>query len=148
VLVLLSVPAATADRAEVTLSIWAVQAVREGHNTIEMDPALVPVRDELRGLPYDTFRSLLITEKGCPRDADASLRLTDRYTLVTKFIEEMNDGRLRIELCILMPPPPEYSSQEPVVVLTTVLKLSPGKQVKLGGMKLEVGDLIVVLAAR
>lgn len=148
VLVLLFTPAATADRAEVTLSIWAVQAVREGRNTIEMDPALAPVREELRGLPFDTYRSLLITEKRCPNDAKETLRLTGRYTLVTEFIEEMDDGRLRIDLCIIMSPPPEFSGKDPVIVLSTVLKLSPGKQVKLGGMKLEVGEMIVVLAAR
>ena len=149
VLLLLLAPAASAtDRAEVTLSIWAVQAVREGRDTVEVDPALDPVRNELRGLPYDTYRSLLNTNQRCPRDAKVALPLTGRYTLLIKFLEEMDDGRLRIELSIEMPPPPEMNRAEPVVVLSTILKLSPEKQVKLGGMKLEQGDLIVVLAAR
>lgn len=147
-LVLLLVPAAPAQqRDEVTLSVWVVQATREGRNTVEVDPALAPVRNELRGLPFDTYRSLLVTEKRCPRDAESTLQLTARYTLKTTFIEEMEDGRLRMELCIEMPPPPHLEREKPVIVLSTVLKLSPQKQVKLGGMKLEVGEMIVVLAA-
>ncbi len=131
----------------VPLAVWAVQATDENREEPKVDPALSPVRDALRGLPFDTFQNLMHTRRDCPVGTKTEVRIDKRYTLVLKPLEHKEDGRVRLDVCVLMQPPPKDGKKpEPIAALSTVLVLSPEQEVKLGGLKLDEGELVLILA--
>jgi hypothetical protein len=129
------------------LSVWAARATQEAREGVHVDPALEPIRQSLRGLPFNTYRSLLTARPACPMGEETRLRVTAHYTLVVKPLERKDGGRLCLEVRIEMPPHPDSGRTEPVAALSTVVNLSPNRQIKLGGLKLEEGELVLVLAA-
>lgn len=72
--------AAQDDPPPVTLAVWAVHATHEGREDPKVDSALGPVRDALRDLPFDTFRSFMHTRRDCPVDTKTKIRVSERFT--------------------------------------------------------------------
>ncbi|MFP4499917.1 MAG: hypothetical protein ACLFTT_02860 [Candidatus Hydrogenedentota bacterium] len=136
------------DPPPVTLAVWAVHATNEGREEPNVDSALVSVREALRGLPFDTFHNLMHTRRDCPVNTETKVRIDKRYTLVVQPLDHQKNGRARLDVCVLMQRPPKDGKKtKPVAALSTVLVLSPDKEVTLGGLKLDDGELVLILAA-
>lgn len=145
--VLLPLPAQTADAAApVVLSVWAARATQESREEVHLDAALEPIRASLRGLPFNTYRSLVTARPSCPMGEETRLAITAHYTLAVKPVSRTDGGRLCLEVRVEMPPHPDSKRAEPVAALSTVVNLSPNRQIKLGGLRLEEGELVLVLA--
>lgn len=128
----------------ITVSLVAVQATNEGRRTKFVAPELIAVRQAVIGLDYDTFHQVKARRLRIAYGKESKFEITDRYTLYVRPISKSPDGRVRLNARITM-----TSKKEPktaVNALDTTLIMAPGKHLNLGGLRLEVGELIVVLS--
>ena len=137
---------AAAPNDAVVVSFWAVQATHEGQNPKHFDPGLEAIQGAVADLPFDTYRKVQAAEKKLAFGSENRLALDARYTLVLKPIAKEPDGRIRMDIRVEMAP--QNPQDKPVTALSTRMALSPGKQTKLGGFKLDRGELVIVLSAR
>lgn len=129
----------------ITISVVAVQATKEGNRPKHFDREITPYRKSLVKLSYDTFRKLKIVEKPAPFGKAAKITINEQYTLYLTPIERQKDGRVRVKARITMKRKPNGKTLD---ALKTTLSLPSGKPLNLGGMKLEKGDLIIVLTVK
>ena len=130
--------------ARVQVNMVAVQALNEGRETQYFDPALLGIRQSIQGLDYDTFREVRTTNQSLKYDKETKITINERYTLCLKPVKKDDHGRIRVQARIEMAPRREGDAAINALSDTTLLMM-PGKKLNLGGLKLEKGDLIVVL---
>jgi hypothetical protein len=110
-------------------------------------PGLENVQRALEGLSYKTFRRIDGFERSAKYQSESAIRLNDRYTLFVRPMSKDDQDRVRMNVRIEMAP--RKRGDAPIdVVSDTSVALVPGKQVNLGGLKLDEGELIVVLWVR
>ena len=129
----------------VTVSVVSVQATKEGNRPKHFDRELTPYKKSLVKLSYDTFRKLNIDSKSAPFGKVAKIPINDQYTLHLTPVERQKDGRVRVKARITMKKKPNGKT---VDALKTTLSLPQGKPLNIGGMKLEKGNLIIVLSVK
>lgn len=136
---LLALPAAALDA---EISFWAVQATKEGHAEKVFGHGLEPVESKLADLPHDTFSLLVDGGLGANFGSKAEAVITPQYKLRIEPLDE-EAGRVRMRLVV------EYEKEPGKIInaVDTRIVLTPGKQVRLGGLKLEVGDLVIIFSA-
>ncbi len=127
-----------------SFGVWAMEATREGVLPAKVDPALESVREALAGLPHDTFRALFTGTVTAASGREKRTALTPEYTLLLSPGQPDKDGRLRLRVCL------ELKTADGAVkkALDSSLLLAPGKKARLGGPRLEKGDLVVVIEWR
>lgn len=137
---LAALPAAALDA---EISYWAVQATREGHPDKVYGHGLDPVTSQLADLPHDTFSLIVDGGLGANFGSKAEAVITPQYKLRIEPVDEEN-GRVRIRLVV------EYEKEPGKLInaVDTRIVLTPGKQVRLGGLKLDEGDLVIIFSAR
>lgn len=128
----------------VSFSLWAVQASSEGREEKRFDAELAPVRGFLSDLPFDTYRALETTRLHIPYGNESHTYLTGKYKLIVRPISKQDDGRIRVNVCVEIPP--KDPKKTPVKAINTRLLLARDQKVKLGGLQLEEGELVIVLA--
>lgn len=128
----------------VTVSMVAVQATHEGRAKKFVAPELKKVRNAVIGLDYDTFNRVREQRKPVPYGQESEFAINARYTLYVTPLSRAPDGRIRIKARIVMHP--RTAGRESIDALNTTLIMVPGKHLNLGGMKLDVGELIVVMS--
>lgn len=107
-------------------------------------PGLKEVRRALAGLDYKAFRRINRVEKSVKYLSEARVELNDRYAMYVKPMSRDERGRVRLNVRVEMAP--KKKGEKPInVVSNTTIALVPGKQANVGGMRLEEGELIVVL---
>ena len=127
----------------VTISVVAVQATTEGNRPKHFDRSIAHCKKSLVKLSYDTFRELKIVSRAIPFVKKTRIPINDQYTLYLTPIQRQPDGRVRVKATITMKKKPDGKT---VNALETTLSLPPGNPLNLGGMKLEKGDLVIVLS--
>jgi hypothetical protein len=127
----------------VTLSVTAVRATTEGNRPKHFDQSVAPCRKSLVNLRYDTFRKLKVVTEAATFGKKTRIPLNDQYTLYLTPLERQKDGRVRVKATISMKKGPD---DKVVNALETTLALPPGNPLNLGGMKLDKGDLVIVLS--
>ena len=137
---------ASAAAESVSLSMWAVQATQESRENPFYEPGLEAIKEAVSGLPFNTYRKIQTTRQAAPFNEKTRFSINDRYTLLVTPLSKDEDGRIRVELCVLM------ASKDPekdtVKALESRLVVPPDKNVNLHGFKLEEGELVIVLAAK
>lgn len=128
------------------LAVWAVQATVESRDDLKFGAGLDEIRGELSGLQFNTFKLLTAGRFAAPFGQETRTALHPRYSLVATPVSREEDGRIRIDLRVEMPP--RAPGGKPVVAVQTRVMMAPGTRVKLGGLRLEEGDLVVVLETR
>ncbi len=146
ILIALAGGLAADDRTDTTvsLSMWAIQASSEGRETKFFDAAVAPIRGSLSDLPFDTYRTLETRRLHIPYGNESQTYLTDNYKLIVRPISKEEDGRIRLNLCVEIPP--KDPRRTPVKAIDTRLLLAPNQKIKVGGLQLEQGELVIVLA--
>ena len=127
------------------LSVWSIQARLEGRDTRYYGPGLEPVLNELASLHFNSFYLLSSGQFPAPFGAETRTSMHPWYTLVTSPVSREADGRIRLDVRVEMAP--KEPGGKPVVAVSTRVLLAPGGRVKLGGMRIEEGELVVVLQA-
>lgn len=136
---LLALPAAALDA---EISFWAVQATKQGQTEKVYGHGLEPVVSKLADLPHDTFSLLVDGGLGANFGSKAEAVITPQYKLRIEPLDE-EAGRVRMRLVV------EYEKEPGKIInaVDTRIVLTPGKQVRLGGLKLESGDLVIIFSA-
>ncbi len=128
---------------EVSISVVAVQARNEGGATKTFGPGLEDVKTAIEGLDFDSFTKVKGVTVTAKSDEDTRVAINDTYALVLKYVSRAKDGRVKVEARIELVP--KKAGAAPVTALRTELTMAPGKHVNLGGLRLDEGELILVL---
>ncbi len=129
----------------VNIAMAAVEARRENRTQRYFDPGLEQVRDALDDLDYDAFYKIQSAELPCPYGEEQKVYINERYTLYLTPVSVREDGRIRLRARITMQ---SRDKKREVNALDTTLLIAPGTHLNLGGMRLEEGELIVVISAK
>jgi len=129
----------------VNVSMWAVKATQEGRQTKYFDPGLESIQGAVGDLPFDTYRKVQTAQRVVRYNEEGRFPIDAKYTLFVKPQAKESDGRIRIEVRIEMAP--KTPEGKPVKALSSELVVQPGEKVKFGGLKLEDGTLVVLMAA-
>lgn len=143
-LIAVAMLAATPPDAPVPLNLWALQATQEAHTPAQFDPGLDAIRDAVADLPFDTYHTVKALRQDLPRGQETRVPLNERYSLVLSPLENDAEGRVRLELRVEIAP--KTPQDKPVTALSTRLAIRPGEQAKVGGFKLDQGELVIVIS--
>ncbi len=138
--ILATLPAAALDA---EISYWAVQAEKEDRTEKHYGEGLGALKHELSDLPHDTFTLLMDGGLGANFGNRAEATLTPKYKLRIEPVDLDPDGRVRIRVIVKY----ESAPGKLVDAIDTRVVLTPGKVVRLGGLKLEEGDLVILFSA-
>ena len=147
--------AQTAGSDTVSLRIVAVQASQENRTSPQIDTQLASMKDMFAPSgyhQYDTFKLITSQKERSRYGQECRVSINARYTLVLMPLERVDSGRIRLKARI------EERQDEPsaeggartvsvrkAMEATTVV--SPGKHLNICGLRLDGGDLIVVVSA-
>lgn len=135
-----------AEPAPVAFSMVAVKASNEGVSPKRFGEGLEGVKSAIRSLNYDTYLKVSSSSATIPFGEKTTFFINDTYTLVVEPTAVDDRGRIRMNTVVMMKG--KGTDKPPVKALDTVLVMAPGKHLNLGGLKLDGGDLIVVLSVR
>lgn len=141
---LIAMAAMLTSPAPVSVEYWSVQAVDEDGGPKHYGLGLSELRPMLEDLPHDSFTLLGSGELTAGYGAQASADLTPEYRLVVEPVEQDDFGRVRMELSITYTAP----GAAPVKAIDTRVLLSQDRKIRIGGMKLDRGELVLVLSPR
>lgn len=131
--------------APLSLQCWVVEGSQEGRDKPSYDTEAQTIRDALQDLRFDTFRTLQHKTVRLQPKQDSRIPLKERYTLILNFTGSEQDGRARVAATV------ELASKEPNTkarkVVQTTLLLSKEKA-RIGGLRTEEGELVLVFAAQ
>lgn len=128
----------------VQVDYWSVQAVQEHHGEKQYGRGLEALQPVLRDLPHDTFTLLAHGTLTANYGSQASTDITSGYWLQVSPVEEESPGRVRMQVSVTK----QRSGGPAVRALDTRLVMARNSKVRLGGMKLEKGEMVLVLSAR
>ena len=144
-LILLAVASITAagdvPSTPVTVSMIALQATDETQPYF--DPQLNTVRHALADVKRNTFRKIASRQMAAPYEKDTKLAINSRYTLYITPLSKEADGRVRARARITLAP--RDGQGKSINAVDTTLVIVPGDYVKIRGLKLDEGELVVLL---
>ena len=127
----------------VQFSVWAVQGLKTGQTPKQFDAAAEPVRRAVEDLPYDVFRGIYSGGTAVAPKTASRLELNASYTLVITCQERKGNNAAHIDIAVEL-----LSTQAgapPRQALQTSMTVCTGRKVRLGGLKMAEGDLVIVL---
>lgn len=132
-----------ASKWPVTISVWAVQALQTGGKEKQFDSGAQAVRKAVEDLPFDTFRGIFSGGVTMPTGKEARLTLNDTYSLLLQCPSREGEDAVHLDVAVELAPtapgePPRKAVQSCMVVRTE-------KMVRIGGLKMNEGEMIVVL---
>ena len=144
-LVLLAVASLTAagdvPSTPVTVTMIALQASDESRPYF--DPQLNTIRHTLADVKRNTFRKITSRQTAAPYEKDTKLAINSRYALYVTPLSKEADGRVRAKVRITLAP--REGGGKPINAVDTTLVIVPGNYVKIRGLKLDQGELVVLL---
>ena len=129
--------------APVQISVVAIQALNEQRASKHFGPGLDRVRKAVSGLDYDSFYKVRSADVPAPYGEETKIFINNQYALFLSPVSRGPDGRIRIKARITM-----KVKEKTVKALDTTLTMAPGGHLNLGGLRLERGELIVVISAK
>lgn len=130
----------------ISLQVWAVEASREGNDPPRYDRAAAEIKDALADLPYDAYVTVHRGTQSLQEQRETRVRINERYTLILRYLSRDPNRRARVAVTVeLMPRDPEGS---PARVVETSLLLAPGNKARIGGLRAEKGELVLVFVIR
>jgi len=142
---LMALSSSPADTAEqpATFSVWAVQALKTGSAEKNFDSGAQAVRKAVEDLPFDTFRSVFSGLASMVPGTEKRLILNDTYTLLLQC--RSREGKNAAHLDITVELPPAQAGGPPRKAVQSCMVVCKGKMVRIGGLKMNEGEMIVVL---
>ncbi len=135
----------TADHTPLSLQYWVVEGAVEGRETPAFDAGAQAVRDALEDLRFDTWHTVRRQTVRLAAGTDTRVPMKDRYTLILRYVDRDDDNRARVAVAVeLAPKDPE---EKPQKILQTTLLLSREKA-RIGGLRTQTGELVLVFAAQ
>jgi hypothetical protein len=128
----------------VRVAVVAVQALNKERSGKQYDRGLEGVKGALDDLPYNTYRRLDATIAAAPFNEETIVPLTDRHRLYLRPLSREPKQHVRLNVRLHMTRKPE-AGRAPVTAINTTVIAGPNRQVKLRGVKLDEGELVVVI---
>jgi len=137
-----SAPPETAAQ-PVEIAVWAVQAVKTGSPEKRFDAASLPLRNVIEDLPYDTFRGVFSGSATVAPGTENRLALNDSYTLLVQCRSRESKDKAHIDISVELPPAQAGGACRKAI--QSCMVLCTGKKVRIGGLKMKEGEMIIVL---
>ncbi len=128
----------------VRVDVVAVQALNKEHPGKQYERGLEAVKAALDDLPYNTYRRLDAMSVRAPFNEETIVSLTDRHRLYLRPLSQEPNRHVRLNVRLHMTRKPE-GGRAPVNAINTTVIAGLGRQIKLRGVKLDEGELIVVI---
>ncbi|MGI6460985.1 MAG: hypothetical protein ACOX5J_13000 [Candidatus Hydrogenedentales bacterium] len=141
----------------VSVQLIAVRATNQGHEKAQFDSSIAFIRETVKDLKqFDDFRKLKTVNTTALYGKETRVLLDKRYTLLIHPIERDSRDRIRCDVRVQMrladskakaSAPAGQKKPEPKqkeILRCTLLAIS-GKPFKVGGLKLDEGQLVLVL---
>jgi hypothetical protein len=138
-----SAPADDATKWPVTISVWAVQALKTGSTEKHYESGAQAVRKAVDDLPFDTFRGVFSGGVTMPPGKEARLMLNDAYSLLLQC--PAREGKDAIHLDVTVELAPTGPGEPPRKAVQSCMIVYAGKMVRIGGLKMNEGEMVVVL---
>jgi len=129
----------------VTLSVVAVEASNQGRPQKTFGPGLDSVQRALIGLSFDTFNRVSSAEMPVPYGTEQQIFINAKYTLYVQPVSQADDGRVRIRARVTMK---SRDGTKTANAIDTTLLITPGTHLNIGGLKLDTGELILVVSVK
>lgn len=146
ILSLLLVMPTYADPEPVQVSLVSVCGKNEGRQQKTFGEGLATVQRAVAPLDYDTFIKVSSSDATVPFGQQTTFYINSTYSLIVEPTSIDTSGRIRMRTQVMMKSKDE--NKDMVKALDTVLVMAPGKQLNLGGLKLDDGDLIIVISVK
>lgn len=130
----------------VRVDVVAVHAFSENRGAKVYDKDLQDIKEALSDLEFDTYRKLSSTTLRAALNDEASYKINSKYTLYVKPLSREASGQVRLSIRVQMAA--KDPAGKPINAVATTLSISPDKKLKLRGLKLDNGELVVVLLLR
>lgn len=114
-------------------------------------PGLEQVRPALRDLDFNTFRLVKNAQSSVKPGEETKFAINDRYSLYLTPIGRDTEDRIRVSVQIKEKVKKKVDGKEKVVLrqaLSTTCAVVAGKPLRLGGLKLDEGQLVVIVVVR
>lgn len=132
----------------VSVRVVAVQALTTGRRVKKFDPGLEEVRSVLARSNHDTFKKVKTTTVTAPYGKESRVPIDAKYTLYVTPLSKESGGRIKVRVRVTVPPKDRRRGAKPINALTTTIIAAPGRKIKLQGLPLDEGELILVLSIR
>ena len=128
----------------VTVSMVAVKAAQEHRKEKYLEPGLEGIRDAVSDLKYDTYRKVASSKTTARFDEEVKVPINAAYALYVTPLSKESNGQIRLKTRIEMPPADK--AKKPVNTHVATVLQKPGKKLVLGGgMRLDEGELVVII---
>jgi hypothetical protein len=127
----------------ISISVVAVHATTQG-GAKQFDAGLESVRAALADLEFDRYRKLSAAVVSAPFNQESSVDLGSGYSLFVTPLARERNGQTRINVKVQMAS--KEAGGRPVNAVATTIMIAPGKQFKLRGLKMDPGELVVVMS--
>ena len=135
------------------VAVVVVHATTEGREEKpQFDPGLESIREVLADLSFDTYRKVAVRILSAPFEEETLLNLNKKYALSKKYvlvltpISKAKSGCVRMKVRIDMVF--ENLPKKRVAVISTTVVAKPGKHFRLGGLRYDGGELVLVLSLK
>ncbi len=142
---LMALSAAPADAATqpVAISLWAVQALKTAGTEKHFDNGAQAVRNAVEDLPFDTFHGVFTGGAAVAPGGETRLALNDNYTLLLQCQTREGKDEAHVDITVEIPPASPGGPARKAVQSCMVLRT--GKMVRIGGLTMKEGEMVVVL---
>jgi len=134
---------AAVDAPPIALDYWAVQAVQTNAEEQSFDAELRPIVGHLQDLPHSRFHHVTHGSMVAAFGERTDARLHERYLLFVEPQSWESEGRARIRICLEMRS--ERDPEKLVKAVDSRVVIAPDNPIRLGGLKLDGGDLVVLI---
>lgn len=134
---------AFADGEAIKVSVWAVKASGADSGEKKFGRGLEAVLPVLKRLSFDTFelvKSYSGEDLGFGKDK--VLQINGEYSLQITPLSREEDGRVSTKVSVRMRP--TEKDKDPVEALSATVLVKPGDKIKLEGLHLDKGELIII----
>jgi hypothetical protein len=161
--VMLLVPLAAEEAQEapppVSVMLIAARATHQGHEVRQFDKSILSISETVKDLKqFDDFRKLRAVKTVAPYGKETKIPLDKQYIMLLKPIERASHNRIRCSIQVKMRLEEKEDEKEPEsqgdsakekpkykeVLRCTLLAVS-GKPFKVTGLKLDEGQMVLVL---
>lgn len=135
-----------ADAAPVDIEIYAVQATKEERSDVYFDPGVEAIRHAVADLEFNTYKKIQATVISAPLETETAVQIDGRYTLYIQPLSAEAGGQTRLNVRIELAP--RAPGEKPKTAIATTVAMAASKQVKLRGLKMDAGELVLVLGLK
>ena len=135
------------DNAAVVVSVdmVAVRATKEDRPSTYFEKGLERIKEAVAELSFDTYRMIKASRAKAESGKETVLPIDATYSLSVQPLSRDTKGRIRLRVRVQKVP--RGLRRDPVNVLESTVVAVPGDQFKVGGLRLDKGELVIILSA-